>query len=176
MMDFVLPERRFCKGANDFVLRRLIELKPELVIFYTTWRYAPQAMQEGLEKTVTLLKSAGVTNIVLLGPPATWVGEGLPANLLNYYFIHRSILPVRTWYRSNDAWTKPTDIFLNEQANRMGIQYVSARQMMCNEVGCLTRIGPDGKDLTAYDTGHFTYPAALFIAKQLLDVIPGFSR
>lgn len=176
LMDYVNSTRRFCKPANDFVIERLIALKPDLVIFYSTWTFPQPVIQDGLEKTVSRLKDAGVTNMVLLGPTASWLGEGLPANLLNYYFVHRTLMPARTWYRSNDAWTKPLDEFLSGQADRNGIQYVSVRQMMCNDDGCLARIGPDGRDLTAYDNGHFTYPGALFVAERLLDAVRGLNR
>ncbi|MET0222620.1 MAG: acyltransferase family protein [Tardiphaga sp.] len=176
LIGFVHPERRFCKGANDFVIQKLAELKPDLVIFYSTWSYGADDLSNGLERTVSALKDLNISRIVLLGPPATWRGESLPANLLDYYFQTHALLPARTKFRSNDNWTQALDGFLDAQAQRLGIQYVSARRMMCNDDGCLARIGPDGADLTAYDTGHLTHPGAIFIAKQVLDVLPGYDR
>jgi hypothetical protein len=174
LIGYVQPERRFCKGVNDFVLQRLAELKPEAVIFYSTWSY--DDLGTGLEATVAQLKALNIPKIVLLGPPATWLGEGLPANVLDYYFQHHALLPARTKYRSNDAWTQGPDRFLEEQAKSTGIDYVSARRIMCNDDGCLARIGPDGADLTAYDSGHFTHAASLMVAEQVLRGMPGFDR
>jgi peptidoglycan/LPS O-acetylase OafA/YrhL len=176
LIDYVNPYRRFCKGANDFVLKRLADLKPDLVIFYSTWSYSADDLHNGLEKTVALLRDINITKVVMLGPPATWIGDGLPANLLDYYFQTRSLLPERTLYRSNNNWTRALDAFLETQSKNVGIQYVSAREMLCNDDGCLARFGPNGSELTAYDSGHLTYPGSLFIAKRLLDTLPGFDH
>ncbi|MDB5609271.1 MAG: putative acyltransferase, group 3 [Bradyrhizobium sp.] len=176
LMGYVNSERRFCKGANDFIIERLAALKPEAVIFYSTWSYGEEVLHNGLERTVEQLKALNIRQILLLGPPATWKGDGLPANVLDYYFQNRSLLPERTWYRSNDAWTRPLDEYLKAQARSVGIAYVSARQLMCNDDGCLARFGPNGSELTAYDTGHLTYPGSLFIAQHALDALPGFDH
>ncbi|WP_315805286.1 acyltransferase family protein [Bradyrhizobium sp. SZCCHNS3002] len=176
LLGFVHPERRFCKGANDFVIQKVAELKPDLVLFYSTWSYGADDLRNGLDRTVAALKELNVPRIVLLGPPATWLGESLPANILDYYFRTHSLLPARTKFRSNDNWTRALDEFLQAQAQRVGIQYISARRMMCNDDGCLARIGADGSDLTAYDSGHLTYPGSLFIARQALEVLPGFDK
>ncbi|WP_257168460.1 acyltransferase family protein [Bradyrhizobium sp. SRS-191] len=176
LIGFVHPERRFCKGANDFVMQKVAELKPDLVLFYSTWSYGPDDLRNGLDRTVAALKELNVPKIALLGPPATWLGESLPANILDHYFRTHTVLPARTKFRSNDNWTRSLDEFLAAQAQRVGIQYISARGMMCNDDGCLARIGPDGADLTAYDNGHLTYPGSIFIARQALEALPGFDK
>ncbi|MGJ5136712.1 acyltransferase family protein [Bradyrhizobium oligotrophicum] len=176
LLGFVHPERRFCKGANDFVIQKIAELKPDLVLLYSTWSYGPDDIRSGLDRTVPALRELKVPRIVLLGPPASWLGESLPANLLDYYFQTHSLLPARTKFRSNENWTRVQDEFLEAQAQRVGIQYISARRIMCNEDGCLARIGPDGSELTAYDLGHLTYPGSIFVAKQVLDAVPGFDK
>ena len=176
LLGFVHPERRFCKGANDFVIQKVAELKPDLVLFYSTWSYSPDALRDGLDKTVSALKALNVPRIALLGPPATWLGDSLPANILDYYFRTHTVLPARTKFRSNDNWTRALDEFLEAQAQRVGIQYISARRMMCNDDGCLARIGADGADLTAYDSGHLTNPGSVFIARQTLEALPGFDK
>jgi peptidoglycan/LPS O-acetylase OafA/YrhL len=177
LIGYVNPYRRFCKGANDFVLERLAVLKPEAVIFYSTWSYSPEDLHNGLERTVPLLRALNIKHILLLGPPATWLGEGLPAIILDYYFQNHALLPERTWYRSRDSsFTRPLDEYLKAQAKSVGIDYVSARDMLCNDDGCLARFGPNGSELTAYDSGHLTYPGSLFIAKQTLDALPGFDH
>jgi peptidoglycan/LPS O-acetylase OafA/YrhL len=172
LLDYIRPERAACKGANDFVAERLAQLKPEMVIFYSNWAYTEDIIREGLPKTVSRLKASGIPKIVLVGPPASWLGDGLPANLLEYYFQTHTVLPERTWYRSDDAGTRVMDRFLAAQARSLDIQYISARQIMCNNEGCLARIGENGTDLTAYDGGHLTYPGAVFVARHVLEKLP----
>jgi peptidoglycan/LPS O-acetylase OafA/YrhL len=174
LLGYVQPDRQGCKGANDFVAERLAELKPEVVILYSTWNYGD--VPDGLQRTVSRLKDIGIPKIVLLGPPATWLGDGLSANLLEYYFQTHSLLPERTWYRSNDNWARTTDQFLEGQAKVLGIDYVSARKIMCDNEGCLARIGNNGAELTTYDIGHLTYPGSIFVAQRVLDAISGFDH
>ncbi|UFZ04403.1 acyltransferase [Bradyrhizobium ontarionense] len=176
LLDYVHPDRRHCRGANDFVAERLAVLKPELVILYSTWSYSAEDLRKGLQLTVARLRDIGVSKIVLLGPPATWLGDGLVSNLLDYYFQTYSLLPERTFYRSNDNWTHALEEFLEGQAKTLAIQYISTRQIMCNNDGCLARIGKDGSDLTSYDIGHLTYPGSIFVARQALDAVSGFEK
>ncbi|MGT2440290.1 acyltransferase family protein [Bradyrhizobium betae] len=176
LLGFVHPERRFCKASNDFVIQKAAELKPDLVLFYSSWSYGADDLRNGLDRTVAALKELNISRIVLLGPPATWLGESLPGNLLDYYFQTHSLLPARTKFRSNDNWTRALDELLEAQAQRVGIQYISARRMMCNDDGCLARIGADGSDLTAYDSGHLTHSGSIFVAKLALDALPGFEK
>ncbi|MGJ4962394.1 acyltransferase family protein [Bradyrhizobium sp. HKCCYLRH3061] len=176
LIGYVNVQRPLCKPANDAALKHITELKPDVVIFYGTWRVADEEARLGLERTIPLVKAAGVSTIVIAGPPPTWQGDGLPANLLDYYFQKRTVLPERTWFRSFDDWTKPFDAFLAQQAKRLGVDYVSVRSMMCDESGCLTRIGPGGSEITSFDSGHLTYPASLLVARHVLDAVPGLPK
>jgi hypothetical protein len=176
LIGYVNAQRPLCKTANDATLKHIAELRPEAVVFYGTWRLGEEDVRVGLDRTIPQLKALGVKTILLVGPPATWLGDGLPANLLDYYFQTHSVLPERTWYRSNEAWTKPFDEFLRAQAQRHDISFLSARELMCNPGGCLTRIGLNGSELISFDTGHLTYPASLFLAEHVLTALPGFDR
>ncbi|NPU67656.1 acyltransferase family protein [Bradyrhizobium sp. 83012] len=176
LIGYVNAQRPLCKPSNDAVLRHLTELKPDVVIFYGTWRASDDEVRAGLERTIPLVKEAGVPTVVIVGPPPTWQGDGLPANMLDYYFRTRTVLPERTWFRTVDEWTKPFDAFLAAQAKRLGADYVSLRQFMCDDNGCLTRIGPNASELTTFDSGHLTYPASLLVARHVLDTVPGLPK
>lgn len=176
LIGFVSRYRRFCKGANDYVLERIAQLKPDVIILDSTWRDVEADVRPGLEHTVESLRALNVKKIVLLGPVATWLGDGLPTNLLDYYFENGVLLPERTWYRSNDAWTRPADAFLEAQAKTLGIEFISARKILCNEEGCLARIGPNGSQLTAFDNGHLTVPGSIFLAEHVLDRLLDFNH
>jgi peptidoglycan/LPS O-acetylase OafA/YrhL len=174
LIGYSNPGRPFCAETNDFVVQRLAELKPDAVILYATWKY--NDIPAGIERTFRLLKRANLAKILMVGPPPSWLGDGLPANMLDYYFATRSILPERTFYRSEEKWTRDWDEYLEREATRMGIEYVSAHRIMCNDAGCLARIGTDGSKLTAIDIGHLTYPASIMLAEQVLKAAPGFDR
>ena len=169
LIGYTLPERPFCQGINDDVLRRIGILRPDVVILDSTWGHAEATLREDLPRTVSLLRAINVGKIVLMGPPPGWQGAGLPANVLSYYRETGSVLPARTFYRSNDDWTRSRDAFLVALSSELGIAYISARNVFCNDGGCLTRIGPGDSELTAFDPGHLTVPASIFLASQTLD-------
>jgi len=172
LIGFTFSERPFCKGINDYVLKRVSELKPDTLIFYSTWSYpyTPNEFRQDLTRTISLLRPLDLKKIVMLGPIATWKGDGLAANVLDYYFESgtHSVLPERTLYRSNDDWTRALDTFMRAQARDVGIEYISTRDVMCDDDGCLARIGPNGSELTAYDGGHLTVPGSVFLARHIL--------
>ncbi|MGJ4947779.1 acyltransferase family protein [Bradyrhizobium sp. HKCCYLS20291] len=176
LIGYVNPHRPLCKPANDAVLKHLTELKPDVLIFYGTWRVGDEEARVGLDRTIPLVKAAGVPTIVIAGPPPTWDGDGLPANLLDYYFQTHTVLPARTWFRTVDPWTKPFDQLLAAQAKKLDVQYVSVRDFMCNDDGCLTRIGPNDSEVTTFDSGHLTNPASILVARHVLDALPGLPK
>jgi hypothetical protein len=61
------------------------------------------------------------------------------------------------------------DTWLEARAGELGIQYISARKIMCNDDGCLARLGPNGSKLTAFDGGHLTVPGSIFLAGSVLN-------
>jgi hypothetical protein len=171
MIGYVNGERRFCKPINDFVIKRITDLKPEVVILHSTWSYSANDLNAGLQETVQQLRELKIKKIVLLGPVATWKGDGLSANVLDYFYEggSHSLLPARTNYRSNEEWTRPVEELLQKRAQELDIAYISARKIMCNDEGCLARIGDNGSDLTAFDGGHLTLPGSIFVARAILD-------
>ena len=164
---------------NDYVQTRISKLHPDTVILYSSWSYHRQStdFQHALARTVALLKPL-TKKIVVVGPVASWLGPGLPGNVLDYYFEggNFSVLPERTWYRSNENWTKAAEAMVEPTANALGVEYISARRILCNKAGCLTRIGPDGADLVTFDNGHLSYPGSIFLAGQMIDRILNAKR
>jgi len=173
LIGYTLPERPFCKSINDDVLRRIGELHPDVVILDATWGHAEQTLREDLPLTASRLKAMNVPRIVMMGPPPGWGGAGLPDTVLTYYEQTRAVLPERTFYGSNDVWTRARDAMLAGLSSELGVHYISVRNVFCNDDGCLTRIGPSESELTAFDAGHLTVPAAIFLADQTLDQMLG---
>ncbi|WP_315782725.1 acyltransferase family protein [Bradyrhizobium sp. SZCCHNPS1003] len=174
LVGFVNPERRFCKANNDYILKQVSELRPDVVILFSTWSYHRNRddLRRDVRHTASLIQPF-TKKIVVIGPVASWLGQGLPANVLDYYYEsgNFSILPERTWYRSNDNWTSAAESALEPEVKALGLDYISAHRTMCNADGCLARIGPDGSDLTTYDNGHLTYTGSLYLAAQWIDQI-----
>jgi peptidoglycan/LPS O-acetylase OafA/YrhL len=170
LIGYVHQERRFCKPINDFVIKKIADLKPDVVILHSTWSYGATDLNAGLQETVRQLREFKIRKIVLLGPVASWKGDGLSANVLDYFYESgHSLIPARTTYRSNEEWTRALEEFLQKRARELGIEYISARTIMCNDDGCLARIGDHGTSLTAFDNGHLTLPGSVFVSGAILD-------
>jgi peptidoglycan/LPS O-acetylase OafA/YrhL len=165
-LGFVHPERTFCKGNNDFVLKRIKELHPDLVILHATW-YGPKNFEKGIQETIRELKALSI-NVVILGPVPGWGGggKGLSENVRDYYYEHgRTLIPDRTTYRLNDIGQ---DEEMRQLANKLGVRYVSTRSALCDTNGCLARIGKGGDKLTAFDGGHMTVDGSVYLMSKVL--------
>lgn len=173
LIGYSLPERPFCKSINDDVLSRIGRLRADVVVLDATWGHAEPVLREDLPRTVAMLKALNVGRIVLMGPPPSWQGAGLSRNVLDYYRQTGEVLPARSFYRSTDEWTRGRDRLLQEMSRELGIEYISVRDIFCNDDGCLTRIGPNDSELTAFDPGHLTVPGAIFLVSRSLDRILG---
>jgi hypothetical protein len=59
-----------------------------------------------------------------------------------------------------------------------GAEFISAWDVLCNEEGCLTRLGADASDITASDQVHLTEKASVFLVQAIIDRIltPGTPR
>jgi len=172
LLGFVHTQRRFCKGINDRVLQEAAAAKPDIVILHSTWRYAPTVMAEGLRATVAALRALNIHRIILLGPVPTWLGDSLAQNVFDYYLSnHKQVIPARTQYRLNAQSDEALDLELKAQAALLGIEYLAPRQIMCNSEGCLARIGQNGNELSAFDTGHMTLAGATYLVHAFLPKI-----
>lgn len=165
-IGFAHPEREFCKGNNDFVMRQIRELRPDVVILHSNWAYNPETIQEGLAETLKELRAISIKKVVLLGPVPQWSGSGLSANVIDYYYEHGlTLIPERSMYRISNIGQ---DAQMHTLATKLGVPYISAWQVMCNEDGCLTRIGEAGSKLTAFDVGHMTVEGSNYLARKLV--------
>jgi len=176
LIGYTLDARPFCKSINDDVVLRIGRLRPDVVILDATWGHAEAVLREDLPRTVAQLRANGIGRIVLMGPPPSWQGVGLSHNVLDYYRQTGAVLPERTFFRSNDEWTRERDALFRGLTRELGIDYISVRDVFCNDAGCLSRIGPDGSQLTAFDPGHLTVPGAIFLASHTLDELLGPPR
>jgi len=168
LIGYALAERPFCTSINENVLSKIEQLRPAVVILDATWGHAETILREDFPRTISRLKALNVPRIVLVGPPPGWQA-GLPGTVLKYYQQTGLVLPVRTFYGSTDDWVRGRDAWLASFARESGIQYVSVRNIFCNDDGCLTRIGPDASQLAAFDAGHLTVPGSIFLASHVLD-------
>jgi hypothetical protein len=53
-----------------------------------------------------------------------------------------------------------------------GVTYLSLKDVLCDELGCLTMVGPDlQSDIVVWDYGHLTVNGAEFATRMLIEPI-----
>jgi hypothetical protein len=50
-----------------------------------------------------------------------------------------------------------------------GAEFISAREALCNDDGCLTRIGDTASDISASDAVHLTEKGSVFLIAAIID-------
>ena len=56
---------------------------------------------------------------------------------------------------------------LRREALAAGVEYISAWDVFCNQDGCLTRVGNDRRNLTAWDDAHLSVAGSNFLVDSI---------
>ncbi|WP_354193360.1 acyltransferase family protein [Bosea sp. OAE506] len=154
-----------CRTANAAAVDAIVKAKPATIVLYAAWSlYAsPQAddpLYRNLLETLQRLSSAGIKNIVVIGPPPHWSDE-LPALLLRAWTATGTV-PLRLSGHLN-ASSKPIDLALQQVVRGTGT-FISLLDILCDPDGCLTLVPQMNGAVFAPDYGHFSGPGAGFVA------------
>jgi peptidoglycan/LPS O-acetylase OafA/YrhL len=152
------PHAPLCKKSNDLVFSRIVSLKPDTVVLSALWPLP----NDSLNNTIIALKNAGVHHVLVVGPVPNWRG-GLPECLKHYYAGHRTV-PFRMKYGA--LLFSELDRDLRERSSIAGASYVSPIDLMCDEKGCVTRVGKDADDVIAWDNAHLTIAGSIYLVDR----------
>jgi peptidoglycan/LPS O-acetylase OafA/YrhL len=158
-----------CKQTNHKIFARIMAVKPDWVILSAQW-YSPDQFHidwSSLNDTILALKRVGVRNVLVVGPVPLWRG-GLPECLQQYYVRHR-ILPFRMKYGLQ--LFSELDSTLKERSRNSGASYASPMDLMCDDEGCLTRVGDNAGDIVAWDNVHLTVAGSLYLVDRFLQAL-----
>lgn len=154
-----IKDRIHCKAINDYVFSSLQENLPDRVVLAANW---PTYDLSKLDQTIFELKRAGVKHIDIIGPVPQWRG-GLPKQLyLHYKKDMHHVISERMSFGLDENFIKIDDV-LRRKLAKLDVRYISAKDILCNEHGCLTMVG---KTPTAWDYGHLTVVGSEFLVAQ----------
>jgi peptidoglycan/LPS O-acetylase OafA/YrhL len=164
-----------CMRINAYVLDRGIKERSSRVVLAGLWgHYGKIGAQLGsdwhrLGDTIKRLKAGGVTRIDLVGPFPQW--NNTLADLLVQASrddkVHHDV-PTRMLI-GLEPGTADLDREMREFAAAAGVNYLSAYEIMCNDEGCLTRLGDTAESLTAFDYVHLTAAGAKYMVSRFPD-------
>jgi peptidoglycan/LPS O-acetylase OafA/YrhL len=152
-----------CYEVNNHILQMIQKEKPEKVVLSAAWGHHDDWMY--VANTVDQLRALGINNIDLIGPAPDWVNT-LPRQLFIYSRLdkqHR--VPTRMSFGLN-RYFLTLDVSMKELAKRKNINYISLANILCNDQGCMTRVGKNFEDLVSTDYGHFTEFGSKYIVSQ----------
>ena len=162
ILEFSVKSRPHCTKINESIIKSLNNSLPDKVVLAAIWT---DYNLENLEMTIKKIKEAGVKNIQLIGPVPQW-HDNLPKQLYTYFNENiPHVVPSRMNHGLNDKFYK-TDAILKEKSLSLKITYISAKEIMCNNAGCITRIGESLNELTAWDYGHLTTKGSEFLVSK----------
>lgn len=168
-------KRPRCVDYNIWIQNQIETIKPDLVIVFAHHLFRAKDPFYGeslnypahLWKAAAKLKSEGIKNVWIIGDIPNW-RESLP-HAMNFNFLrHNKSVPDRTYdYVVRESLEMDTT--LRAADNQQGVGYVSLKDALCNEQGCLTNVGAQfPNDLIVMDYGHLTKNGASYLSEQLL--------
>jgi hypothetical protein len=145
------------------VLQTVRDLRPDRVVLASNW--VKNSGWRRVGRTIKRLQELGIPHIELVGPVPEWKNK-LPKQLFLYHRDHPShTVP----HRMNIGLRKnfiALDPKMREFARIAGAEYLSPRSILCNDQGCLTRLGDSGKDLISWDDSHLTERGSVFLVSS----------
>jgi hypothetical protein len=160
-----MPGNPNCRAANDKVMAIAREIRPDIVLLQGTW----QQHLDNVAETITTLKQQTGARVVVLGPVPFW-RRGLPSEVLRYYMLRHSLIPVRF---NGDIGPGGYDAVMRDRLVPLGAEFISARDILCNAEGCLTRTGDSAADISTSDQIHLTTNGSTFLIDAIIDRLLG---
>jgi hypothetical protein len=163
-----------CVSMNRFVAEQIEIAHPDVLIIDAHWlnESSPRYFKGGdfvvhLEARIAALKLLAVKKIIVIGQIPTWTAD-LPDILARRYVVRRKSIPERTFLD-----IEPASLRMDSQMRGMSYPadttYLSLKDALCNETGCLTAIGPNlDTDILVWDYGHLTRNGAIFVTERVI--------
>ncbi len=168
-------KRPRCVDYNKWIYGQIQTVKPDLVILFAHHLFRAKDpyfgeslnYPEHLWKKAGELKAQGVKNVWIIGDIPNWQ-ESLP-HAMNFNFLrHDQAVPQRT-YTYVVKESLDMDTRMRSKDNKTGVKYISLKDALCNEQGCMTNVGTHfPEDLMVMDYGHLTKNGATYISERVL--------
>lgn len=145
------PKRKHCDEINKLSLDQIEKIKPETVLLAARWNEYPL---ESLGPFANALKERGAKQIIVIGPLPQWTGS-----LKRQLWLHarRNFFEVPERLNgADDPQMRQISERLAAETSRLGLKYVASYGYLCNDSGCLARLGDAPEDLMMFDHDHLT--------------------
>jgi peptidoglycan/LPS O-acetylase OafA/YrhL len=155
-----------CDKPNAIAFDFIKSARPEVVLLHAQWDGLKDL--DNLGETIKKLRAVPVPRIVLLGPVPVWK-RTLPHALVNFYRLHHAIAERIT----SGVSGAEGDARMQSFSRNAAVDFISARDVLCNEDGCLTRVGPTADDVLTTDIIHLSEQGSKFLVGGIGDRLLG---
>lgn len=158
------PSYPHCAAINDWTLRRLEEVRPDIVILHADWS---TNNIEKLPETIRAIRRKAPSIIYILGSVPHW-SEDLPVLLAKHM---RRYKYVPDWLNDGlGRGVKPADQRLQAIAAREHVGFVPVLSVFCDRERCRTRLSGSSEKVLSLDYMHLMPAASRRLATHLRDI------
>jgi peptidoglycan/LPS O-acetylase OafA/YrhL len=165
--------RPHCIDINNYVLSKIEQLKPELLVLHANWTTPLNkieiGLKEGLSRTVSYVRSASPkTRIIIIGGVPQWK-PSLPELLLKSNIELREMAYV---YSQNYKKIQITDNVLSMVVNENELTFISLLDIFCKDEECLSSVKTGSTyEPFAWDYSHLTKSSSLLVSEKILPIL-----
>ena len=153
-----IDDRENCKNINGFVEDWIVNNHPDEVILSARWSRYDWKL---LGKTLDFLHDNGVRKVTVFGPVPIWNGALVDIIVENLLPRSSEIPDRQKSYLISD---NGVDDGVRKISEDHGVRFLSARQILCNDQGCMTHLSTkDGPVPMAWDEAHLSSQASDYL-------------
>jgi peptidoglycan/LPS O-acetylase OafA/YrhL len=172
---FELTDLRYqkdCNQINQAVLQRLRKHPPQVLIMHAAWQHfhyplSDAELAQKLDDTLGGVTRAlpSQSRVVVIGPMPRWKTSPQGDTMREHFMENLDATSLRypMWLQAKRMETM--DASLAQVARKHGVTYLNPSEVLCNEQGCLAKLGPQAEDWSAIDYGHLSARGAKYYAK-----------
>jgi len=147
-----IQKKKECGKFYEKTMKYFSETKPQQVVIAANWTDYNWKL---VEETIKNLKSLGIPDVKLIGPAPQWNDSLYKQLLIHHQLNSQATVPYRMTFGLNPKFLA-IDKSLKEISKKHDFVYYSISDILCSDLGCITRFGETGDTLTTFDGGHFT--------------------
>jgi peptidoglycan/LPS O-acetylase OafA/YrhL len=170
---FNLPHATFnkdCREINERLLASMPEMHPDAIMLASIYSQINSPLDNDqlvskLAASIDIIRQAApYAKILVVGPAPRWT-DPMPAMYQHAVMFDHKVPPTRM---SDHLDPKIIELeqMMKAQVLSQGATYLSQQEALCNQSGCLTRIGNGINSLTYVDQGHVSHVAAIYEMHQ----------
>jgi len=162
IVNMDIPWRKECAQVNAEQIERIQREQPNRVILAANWT---DYDWEKIQGTIDALKKIGYQKIEIVGPAPQWRESLYKQLYLNFLVAKDENIPFRMSFGLNQNFLK-IEPQLRGLAKLNGLTYQSITNILCNDLGCITRFGETPESLASFDGGHFTSMTSVYVVTR----------